>query len=72
MSTNDVEVEKAVLEFIKNRAGQNESTASRHIHRRFDIAMKDADKILAELSKKKIIEIVYDEEYQEIRYTWKK
>ena len=45
--------EKIIFEFIKNRTDQNESTASRHIHRRFDIDMEKAEQILTDLSEKK-------------------
>ena len=65
------EIEKIILEFIKNRSQQNETTASRHIHRRFDISMENADEILTKLSTQNAIGEVYDEEYQENRYVWK-
>lgn len=73
MSQADAEkLEKTIFEFIKNRTEQNESTASRHIHRRFDIPMVQAELILTSLSEKKSIEEFYDKEYQENRYTLKK
>lgn len=62
------DIEEIILEFIKNRAKQNETTASRHIHRRFDISMENADKILEKLLAKNTIKEIYDEEYQEDRY----
>ena len=65
-------VEKIILEFIKNRANEQESTASRHIHRRFDIDMSKANQVLTHLARKRLIEEFYDEEYQENRYTLKK
>jgi hypothetical protein len=68
----DSELEKIIVEFIKNRTEQNESTASRHIHRRFDISMEESEQILIDLSKKERIEEFYDKEYQENRYTFKK
>lgn len=64
-------LETTVMEFIKNRTEQNESTASRHIHRRFDISMDVADKILANLAEKKMVVEFYDNEYQESRYSIK-
>ncbi len=70
MSKNsDDIIEKTIVEFIKNRTIQNESTASRHIHRRFDIPMEKAEQILLKLSEKKVIKEFYDKEYQESRYT---
>ena len=68
---SDVDIKKIILEFIKNRTKLNESTASRHIHRRFDIPMDKAEEILKELSNEKIIEEIYDKEYQEIRFNFK-
>jgi len=64
-------LESTVMTFIKNRSEQNESTASRHIHRRFDIPMDAADRILAKLAEKKMIVEFYDTEYQESRYSIK-
>ena len=68
---SDVDIKKIILEFIKNRTELNESTASRHIHRRFDIPMDKAEEILKELSNEKIIEEIYDKEYQENRFNFK-
>ena len=68
---SDIDIKKIILEFIKNRTKLNESTASRHIHRRFDIPMDNAEEILKELSNEKIIEEMYDKEYQEIRFNFK-
>jgi len=70
MSDTSEHLEKLVLDFIKNRTEQDESTAARHIHRRFDIPMEDAAQILENLSEKFIREF-YDKEYQENRYTLK-
>jgi len=53
INTNAEKLEKIIFEFIKNRTDQNESTASRHIHRRFDIDMEKAEQILTDLSEKK-------------------
>lgn len=69
---NSKTLEKIILEFVKNRALQNETTASRHIHRRFDIPIERAEEILAKLDEKNIINRIYDEEYQENRFTFKK
>lgn len=68
-NTDSEKLEKTILEFIKNRTKQNESTAPRHIHRRFDILMEKADQFLSNLSEKKIIKRFYDNEYPENRYT---
>jgi hypothetical protein len=62
------ELEKIITEFLKNRAKQGESTATRHIHRRFDIPIDKAEEIMASLSEKKLVEEYYDNEYQEKRY----
>ena len=70
-STDTESLQTTILEFIKNRTKDNESTASRHIHRRFDIPMEKADQILSKLADEKIIEEFYDEEYQENRYSIK-
>ena len=71
--TNEKEIlEKTIFEFIKNRDTQNESTASRHIHRRFDIPIEQAEQFLITLSEKNLVEEFYDNEYQENRYTIKK
>lgn len=64
-------LENDILAYIKNRKNQNESTTARHIHRRFDISMKDSEKTLEKLTEIKIIEKYYDNEYQENRYTIK-
>ena len=69
--TEESILESTVMTFIKNRSEQNESTASRHIHRRFDIPMDTADRILAKLAEKKMIVEFYDTEYQESRYSIK-
>ena len=68
MDDVDSKLEKIIIEFIKNRTNKNESTTSRHIHRRFDIPINDAEKILTSLSEKNIIKGFYDDEYQENRY----
>ncbi len=48
----DENTENQILEFIQNRHKKDESTASRHIHIRFDIEMTQAEKILETLSQK--------------------
>ena len=52
---SNVDIKKIILEFIKNRTELNESTASRHIHRRFDIDMSKANQVLTHLVRKKLI-----------------
>ena len=72
IENNDYEkLEKIIFEFIKNRKNLNESTTSRHIHRRFDISMDASEQILQNLLKKNLIDEFYDDEYQENRYTLK-
>ena len=60
--------ENQILEYIQNRHKKNESTASRHIHIRFDIEIINAEKILETLSQKNKISKYYDNSYQEDRY----
>ncbi len=67
-----VELKKIIFEFVKNRSTQNESTTSRHIHRRFDIPIDEAEIILKEMLANNIVEEFYDKEYQENRYSIKK
>ena len=67
-----VELKKIIFEFVKNRSIQNESTTSRHIHRRFDIPIDEAQIILKEMLANNIVEEFYDKEYQENRYSIKK
>jgi len=61
-------LDSIILAFMKNRKIQNESTAARHIHRRFDISMNDSENILEKLTEIKVIEKYYDNDYQENRY----
>ena len=49
---NAEKLEKLIFEFVKNRTMETESTTSRHIHRRFDIDMVQAEQILINLSEK--------------------
>lgn len=65
-------LETTIFEFIKNRTKQSESTTSRHIHRRFDISIENAEQILIALLEQNIIQESYDKEYQENRYTSRK
>jgi alpha-D-ribose 1-methylphosphonate 5-triphosphate diphosphatase PhnM len=60
--------ENQILEYIQNRHKKNESTASRHIHIRFDIEIIKAENILERLSQKNEISKYYDNSYQEDRY----
>jgi hypothetical protein len=62
------EIESQIYEFIKNRHGKGETTASRHIHIRFDIEIAKIEKILTSLVQKKIVSKSYDKEYQEDRF----
>ncbi len=64
----DENTENLILEFIQNRHKKGESTASRHIHIRFDIEIPDAEEILDILSQKNKISKYYDTSYQEDRY----
>jgi len=41
-----------IFEFVKNRHRKQESTASRHVHIRFDIEIVEAEKILNTLLQK--------------------
>lgn len=61
-------IKGTILEFIKNRSEINETTATRHIHRRFGIVEEEIDKILDELFEESKIKKIYDEEYQENRF----
>ncbi len=61
-------IKETILEFIKNRSEINETTATRHIHRRFGIVEEEIDKILDELFEESKIKKIYDEEYQENRF----
>jgi alpha-D-ribose 1-methylphosphonate 5-triphosphate diphosphatase PhnM len=65
----DENIKNQILEFIQNRHKKGESTASRHIHIRFDIEIIDAERILETLSQKNKISKYYDTSYQEDRYT---
>ena len=62
-------LEEQVLEFVQNRHKKGESTASRHIHIRFDIEISEAEEILEKLATNDKISKSYDEEYQENRYS---
>lgn len=62
------DLKKIIFEFVSNRSIQNESTTSRHVHRRFDISIDEAENILKEMLTNNMVEKFYDEEYQENRY----
>jgi len=62
------DLKKIIFEFVSNRSNQKESTTSRHVHRRFDISIDDAENILKEMLANNMIKEFYDEEYQENRY----
>ncbi len=61
-------IKETILVFIKNRSEINETTATRHIHRRFGIPEEEIDNILDELFEENKIKKIYDEEYQENRF----
>ncbi|MBI1662958.1 MAG: hypothetical protein IS860_05615 [Nitrosopumilus sp.] len=65
----NINIKETIFEFIKNRSEINETTAIRHIHRRFDIPEDEIEKILEELFTEIKIKKIYDEEYQENRFT---
>ncbi|MCE2507006.1 MAG: hypothetical protein J4F36_11205 [Nitrosopumilaceae archaeon] len=65
----NINIKETIFELIKNRSEINETTAIRHIHRRFDIPEDEIEKILEELFTKIKIKKIYDEEYQENRFT---
>ncbi|KAF6244587.1 MULTISPECIES: hypothetical protein [Nitrosopumilus] len=67
--TETTDIKETIFDFIKNRAEINETTAIRHIHRRFGISEEEVEKILDEFVIKKKIKKIYDEEYQENRFT---
>jgi len=62
------EIESQVYEFIKNRHNKGETTASRHIHIRFDMEIRKIEKILQNLVQKRLVTKSYDKEYQEDRF----
>lgn len=64
-------LESQILEFVQNRYNNGESTASRHVHIRFDIEFSQAEDILEKLSNGGLITKSYDEDYQETRYSQK-
>ena len=65
---NYTEIKEKILEFVKNRSEINETTATRHIHRRFGMVEEEIEKILDELFDENKIKKIYDKEYQENRY----
>ena len=62
------EIQEKILEFIRNRSEINETTAARHIHRRFDMPEEEIEAILDEMWQKKKLVKSYDEHYREIRF----
>lgn len=64
----DTTIKEKIFEYVKNRAEINETTAIRHIHRRFGMVVEEIEKILEELFDEKRIKKIYDEEYQENRF----
>ena len=65
---DETDLKEKILEFIKNRSEINETTATRHIHRRFGMVEEDIEKILEELFEENKIKKIYDEDYQENRF----
>ena len=63
------DLENKILEFIKNREKNKESTAPRHVHIRFGIEIEEIAEILKRLSTKEKISKSYDRQYQEDRYS---
>jgi len=57
-----------ILEYIINRHQNNESTALRHIHRRFDLDYDASEKILLDFLRTNLIYKFYDNEYEEYRF----
>ena len=64
-------LESQILEFVQNRYKNGESTATRHVHIRFDIEISQAEEILEKLTAKGFVAKSYDKEYQETRYSKK-
>lgn len=58
-----------ILEFITNRYHEGESTALRHIHRRFDLDYAESEKIVSDLLNTDLIYKFYDDEYEEYRFS---
>jgi alpha-D-ribose 1-methylphosphonate 5-triphosphate diphosphatase PhnM len=63
------EIESQVLEFVESRHKKGETTASRHVHIRFDTEIENAEQILQKLAQNGKISKKYDEQYQEDRYS---
>ncbi|MFZ9006491.1 MAG: hypothetical protein ACO293_06900 [Nitrosopumilaceae archaeon] len=63
------EIESQVLEFVGSRHKKGDTTASRHVHIRFDIDIESAEQILDKLAQNEKISKKYDEQYQEDRYS---
>ena len=64
----ETDLKEKILEFIENRSEINETTATRHIHRRFGMVEEEIEKIMEELFEENKIKKIYDEEYQENRF----
>ena len=64
----DTDIKEKIFEYIKNRSDINETTAIRHIHRRFNIVEEEIEVIINRLHDENKIEKIYDEEYQESRF----
>ena len=64
----ETDLKEKILEFIKNRSEINETTATRHIHRRFGMVEEEIESILEKLFEENKIKKIYDEDYQENRF----
>ena len=65
---DETDLKEKILEFIKNRSEINETTATRHIHRRFGMVEEEIESILEKLFEENKIKKIYDEDYQENRF----
>ncbi|QDI88063.1 hypothetical protein Nisw_00215 [Candidatus Nitrosopumilus sp. SW] len=66
--SKDTDTTERIFEYIKNRSEISETTAIRHIHRRFGIVEEEIEEILDKLFDENKIRKIYDEEYQENRF----
>ncbi|KEQ57196.1 hypothetical protein AAA799B03_01448 [Marine Group I thaumarchaeote SCGC AAA799-B03] len=64
----NTDTREKIFEYIKNRSEIKETTAVRHIHRRFGIIEEEIEEILDKLFDENKIKKIYDEEYQENRF----
>ncbi|MHA7733827.1 hypothetical protein [Nitrosopumilus sp. S6] len=64
----DTDIKEKIFEYIKNRSEINETTAIRHIQKRFNIVEEEIEEILTKLFEEEKVKKIYDEEYQENRF----